>query len=245
LLVVGDTTLSEVADLVEKHFARSPAASREGDRPDGLDHSASHAERLTVVDRPGSAQSVLRIGCRSVPRKHPDYFALLILNTVLGGQFSSRLNLNLREEKGYTYGARSSFVLRRFGGSFVAGADVQSSATSAAVEEFLREIAATTGRRPIDDRELSFAKAYLTRRFPARFETNGGVAAHLAQLAIYDLPDDYYSHYLANIERVSREQILEAAQRHLKPSSMRVVVVGDAQHTDGLAETVAQLSEVP
>src|SRR5690606_23354803 len=141
-------------------------------------------------------------------------------------------------EKGYTYGVRSAFYLRRHGGSFVAGSDVQGSATADAVREMLREILGPATARPITADELAYAKAYLCRRFPARFETAGGIVAHLAQLAIYELPDDYYDSYLSAVENVTLDQVNDAAHRHLNPHQLHVVVVGDPQQTGNVPHVV-------
>ena len=235
LLAVGDIRMSELQDLVAKHFAGwaaglAPPAAPQPLAPDGT------AGAVTVIERPGAAQSVVRVGKVCVPRTSPAYYPLLVLNTILGGQFASRLNMNLREEKGYTYGVRSSLMLRRHSGAFIAGADVQSSATTAAVREILSEISDLAGARPITDDELDFAKAYLTRRFPARFETNGQIAAHLAQLAIYDLPNDFYDTYLSSVEAITREQILAAAEEHFSLGGAKVVIVGDAEQARGVEQ---------
>lgn len=239
LLAVGDIDIDEACRLAERYFEDWFRESRGEPTVQPLLMDSSD-DAVTVISRAGAAQSVLRVGKRSVPRTTPDYFPLLVLNTILGGQFASRLNLNLREAKGLTYGARSAFHLRRLAGAFVAGTDVQSSATGLAVAEILREIIDLSGGRPITPAELRFAKAYLIHRFPARFETVGAIAGHLAQLAIYGLPDDYYDHYLERVAAVEISDLAEAARKHLSIHGMKVTVVGDPKYTEALTELVAK-----
>lgn len=236
LVVVGPISMDELLSLLDRKLGTWLPSQGNGRPviPPVLDRQSS----VQLLDREGAPQSVVRIGKACVPRRSPDYFPLLLLNTILGGQFASRLNLNLREEKGYTYGVRSAFYLRRHGGSFVAGSDVQGSATADAVREMLREILGPATDRPITADELAYAKAYLCRRFPARFETAGGIVAHLAQLAIYELPDDYYDSYLSAVENVTLDQVNDAAHRHLNPHQLHVVVVGDPQQTGNVPHVV-------
>lgn len=244
LIVVGDTHLDEVVELAERTLGA----------PWPVDGNAGGAERplvawppeedgagswLARVDRAGAAQSVLRFGKRSIARAAPEYFPLLVLNAILGGQFTSRLNLNLREAKGYTYGARSSLSLRRAGGAFIAGADVDSAATRAAAVEFLAEITGPALDRPIRPGELATAKAYLTRRFPAQFETASAIGAHLAQLVIYDLADDYYDRYRDQVEAVSLDDLHAVARTHLGHAGIKVAAVGDPAATADLVDLLA------
>src|SRR5262249_46314598 len=163
------------------------------------------------VHRAGAAQSELRIGHVALPRKSPDYHAALVANMVLGGQFVSRINMNLREDKGYTYGARTAFEFRRAPGPFVVHASVQSNpplarhagAQSAAPADALREaigeIRAIRGERPITRVELEVGRASLTRGYPRSFETADQIARGAAQLALYELPDDYFSTFIPKV----------------------------------------------
>ncbi|HZH34715.1 MAG TPA: insulinase family protein, partial [Pyrinomonadaceae bacterium] len=144
---------------------------------------------IYVVDKPGAAQSIISIGQVGVARDNPDYFPLLVMNDMLGGSFSSRLNMNLREEKGYTYGAGSGFGFRRGAGPFTASAGVQTAVTKESVIEFMRELNGIRGERPITQEELETSKQSLIRGMPQGFETNGQIANQLANLVTYDLPD--------------------------------------------------------
>jgi zinc protease len=169
----------------------------------------------------------LRIGAVGAARTSPDYFPLVVLNTVLGGTFTSRLNLRLREQSGYTYGAFSHFSFRRGAGPFVAGAAVQTEVTDRAIAESFEEMARLR-REPVEAEELRRAKQYLTLGLARAFETNGSVASRLAELELYGLGADYWSQYSGWISGVSADAVMDAAQHYLDPERMRVAVVGDA-----------------
>jgi predicted Zn-dependent peptidase len=182
---------------------------------------------VSIVDIPGSEQSQIRIGWVGVPRSTPDYFALQVLNTVLGGSFTSRLNQNLREEHGYSYGASSRFDMRLSPGPFAASAGVQTDKTAESLQEFFKELAAIG--TPIGDDELAKAKNYLALGFPGDFETIGDLAGRLEELAVYKLPDLYYAEYTANIRAVTAAAVQKAATTYIQPGKFAVVVVGDRQ----------------
>jgi zinc protease len=149
------------------------------------------------------------------------------MNEILGGQFSSRINLNLREDKGYSYGAHSHYFFRLGPGPFEAGGSVQTAVTKEAVVELLKEIEDITGTRPVTDAELGFAKDRIIKGFPSKFETTFGVAGTLAELVVYDLPADYFATYQAKIEAVSKADVDRVARKHLDPKHMAILVVGD------------------
>jgi zinc protease len=183
--------------------------------------------RILLLDRPGAPQSELRIGHPGVARRSPDYHPLLVMNTLLGGHFVSRINLNLRERKGYTYGARTAFEFRRGAGPFLFQASVQTSATADAIRETLDELDAVRGRRPATAGEIDTARAALTRGFPRSFETTTQIARAIAQLVVYELPADAYEQFVPRVNEVGPELATEVAHRHLDPGRMLVVVVGD------------------
>ena len=173
LIVVGDTTPDAIVPALESALkdwkpGAAPAADLPRSRP------SSKAVTVYLVDKPAAAQSVLAVGQVGVPRSTPDYFPLTVMNAILGGQFSSRINLNLREEKGYTYGARSSFAFRQGPGPFEAGGSVQTAVTKEALVELIKELTDITGPRPVTEAELAFAKDRIIKGFPARFETDAG-----------------------------------------------------------------------
>jgi predicted Zn-dependent peptidase len=204
---------------------------------DGLaDAVAGH--RLLIVDRPGAAQTELRVGHVGVPRSTPDFHAVVLLNAVLGGHFSSRLNLNLRERKGCTYGVRSAFDFRRMAGPFSVQTSVQTDATADAVAEILAELRDIGGSRPAGEDERSLSVATLTKGYPRNFETPGQVARGLAQLAIYELPDDTFDVFTPRIRALTADDLTRAAGQHLDPDRGVVVAVGDCSRIRGALETV-------
>jgi predicted Zn-dependent peptidase len=224
LIVVGGVTVAAVLDQLERHFGAWRGAGPVARVP--VPVAAPIAERhVLIVDMPGAEQSEIRIGAVGVPRSTPDYFALQVLNTVLGGSFTSRLNQNLREKHGYTYGAGSRFEMRLSSGAFMAGAGVQTDKTAEALAEFFKELRAIL--EPIGDEELARAKNYLALGFPAEFETIGDLSGHLEEIAVYGLPDDYFSRYVAGIQAVAAAAVQKAAAARIRPERMAVVVAGD------------------
>ena len=200
-------------DIVEPH---PPDAAR----------CASPA-RVLLVDRPGAAQTELRIGHVAVPRRTADFHALVLMNAVLGGHFMSRINLNLRERRGFTYGARSAYDFRRQAGPFSVQTSVQTGATGEAIREVLAEMQAIRGERPAKDDELALSTSTLTKGYPRSFETTGQVARGLAQLALYELPDDTFASFSPRVRALDREAVTDVAVRHLDPDRSVVVAVGD------------------
>ena len=227
LVVVGDCDHDTIVRLAESAFAGwSGTASGHVDSTE-----LPRAPRLNVVPRPGAPQSELRIGHVGVARSTPDYHALVAANMVLGGQFVSRINLNLREDKGFTYGARTSFDFRRLPGPFSLQASVQTTATGQAIAESLAELSAIRDIRPVTPEELSLGIAALTRGYARGFETAEQVARGVTQLALYDLPDDYFARFVPELERVTVDDVTAAAHRHLDPDRFTTLVVGDLDAT--------------
>jgi predicted Zn-dependent peptidase len=169
----------------------------------------------------------LRIGHVGPPRATPDYHALVVLNAVLGGQFTSRINRRLREEKGITYGAHTSFDFRRLAGSFSCDTSVQLDATADAVADVLHEFQVIR-RESVSDEELAAARASLTRGYVRSFETAGQIARAAAQLAVHDLPDDTFNRFVPAVETIDRDEVRAAASTCVRPDEATVVVVGDA-----------------
>jgi zinc protease len=232
IVAVGDASHERLRDLVDRAFsewaARAPSPRPAAD-PATLPPVAAAPARLAIVNRSAAAQSELRIGHVGPPRVTPDYHALLVLNMVLGGQFVSRINLNLRENKGYTYGARTSFDFRRAPGPFTLQASVQSEATADAVREAIGELRAIRDSRPVTREELEMGRAALTRGYPRNFETADQVGRAAVQLALYDLPDDYFSTFASKIMALTADDITRAATTHLDPSRLLTVIVGDRE----------------
>jgi predicted Zn-dependent peptidase len=225
LLVVGDVTRSTVVPLLESAFG---AWKADGPAPvhRTLPTTAERTAReVYIVDKPGAPQTQVRIGSVAVPRSTPDYFPIQVMNTILGGSFSSRLNLNLREEHGYTYGAGSSFDMRATPGPFAATAGVQTDKTSESLTEFFKELNAISETVPAD--ELARAKNYVALRFPGGFETTADISRRLEELLIYKLPDDYFAKYVQNIQSVTAADVRRVARKYIEAGRFAVVVAGD------------------
>jgi zinc protease len=225
LIVVGDVTMSEIVGQLEKSFGSWKAGQIPENRI--ADAPARDRAQIYLVDRPGAAQSVINIGTVGLPRSTPDYFALQVLNTMLGGQFMSRVNLNLREDKGYSYGARTAFDFRRAAGPFTASAGVQTAVTKQSVVEFLKELRGIRGEIPITEAELNNAKQSLILGYPRGFETPAQIAARLSDVVQYGLPDDYFNNYITNISKVTAADVNRVANASIKPGKLAILVVGD------------------
>ena len=224
VIAAGDVSMETMERL-----ARDVLGDWRGNRPRAAESSDRPARReraVHIVAKPDAQQSELRIGEVGLPRRTPDYFAAVIMNAVLGGLFSSRVNLNLREVHGYTYGAHSYFDWRRQSGPWVVATAVESDVTHAAATEVLKEIDRIR-QEPITDEELSLATSYLDGVFPIRYETTAAIASALASLVVYDLPDDWYDTYRQHVRSITRDQVLSAAQKHLHPDMLQMVVVGN------------------
>ena len=229
--VTGDVTKDRVLAELERVFGglKGKAAVRKVPVDPG---GKSADARVVIVDRPGAAQSNVNVALVGVARSTPDFDVLTVMNTLFGGKFSSRLNLNLREKHAYTYGAGSGFAMRHAAGPFTAGGAIVTKATGPAIREILRELERLRSE-PVGDNELAEAKANLIRQLPARFETASETAASVSYLAIHGLPLDEYATRPKRFARVTREQVQAAARRYLVPERMRIVVVGDAAAIKG------------
>ena len=225
LIVSGDTTMSALKPKLEEAFADwKPSDVPTTNFPE---ISAFERPGIYLIDKPGAAQSVIMIGQVGVPRDNPDYYALQVMNSILGGGGSARLFMNLREDKGYTYGAYSSFAFRRGAGPFTASAGVQTAVTKESVIEFIKELKGIRGEIPISQTELNNNKLNLIRSFPAGFETNGQITGQLSSLVTYDLPDNYLAEYIRNINAVTMADVNRVANKYLTPDKMAILVVGD------------------
>jgi zinc protease len=224
LIFTGDVTVDTAVALAESLFSDwkgvCPAPA-----PSGID-AAQPGRLVRVVAKADASQSELRVGHAGLPRTAADYFDVMVMNAVLGGLFSSRINLNLREAHGYTYGAYSAFEWRRGAGPFVVQTAVKSDMTGAAVQEILNEIERIR-TAPISEDELTLATSYLNGVFPIRYETTAAIAGALQNLVIHGLPEDYYDVYRSKVRAVTTGSVLRAAQQHLHPEQLRIVVVGD------------------
>ncbi|MBW3628862.1 MAG: insulinase family protein [Gemmatimonadetes bacterium] len=224
LILVGDVDPEQLHPLVERALGAWAGSANQATPPAAAALPA--ATRIVVIDKPAAPQSEIRIGHRGVARSHPDYFPLIVMNTILGGSFTSRLNTNLREVHGFSYGVSSSFGMRRGPGPFLAGGAVVTAKTDSAVAEFLREIRRMRDE-PVPTEELQKAKNNLALGLPADFETSADVARQLAQIEIYGLPADFYNQYVPRVLAVTAADVQRVAREYLQPERSVVVVVGD------------------
>lgn len=226
LVIAGDITTSEALDLAKRLF---------GDWKRGPELSAAMAApqqyegcRIYLIDRPQAVQSEIRVGHIGVPRSSEDYFAISVMNSLLGGVFNSRINMNLREKHGYTYGARSMFAFRKQAGPFVVAAPVRNEVTREAVTEVFNELRRIrTG--DIEAGELDDVKNYLMGVFPATVQSSGEVASRLVDMELYSLPNDYFDRYRENIAAITRDEIARVAHKYIDPDRSLIVIVGNAQ----------------
>lgn len=223
LIIVGDVNPAQI----EQRIAGMFGGWQRGSVPE---YPLGDAPKIAgtavyLIDKPGAAQSSFRIGSIGVPRSTKDYFALTVMNTTLGGSFTSRLNQNLRETHGYTYGARSSFDMRRAAGPFTASAEVVAAKTDSGLIQFMKELNAI--RDTVPSTELLKTRRYLQLGLPADFETTQQIAAALIPVALYNLPLDYYNNYVQNIEAVTQSDVQRVARQYINPTSLAIVIVGD------------------
>src|SRR5207253_704673 len=210
----------------EEHVSDLPSAAAD------VTPDANSSPYLAIIPRDGAAQSELRVGHLSARRNTPDYAPLLVMNAILGGQFVSRINLKLREEKAFTYGVRTGFDWRRGLGPFSVQTSVHTAATAESIADTLQEISALRGTKPATAQEMSLAQASLTRGYPRNFETVQQVARSVAQLALFDLPDSYFEEFVPKVNVVTIDEVTRVAQTYLDPSRAIALVVGDRKATE-------------
>jgi zinc protease len=224
LFVAGDVQQDSILRQIENLFG--------GWQPGNVtsDHFPAPPQRTSrtayIVDRPGSAQANIVISNAGINRTSTDYFPLLLMHTVLGANASSRLFMNLREDKGYTYGAYSSLDARRTAGTFRATAEVRTPVAGDSLKEFFYELNRIRNE-PVSEKEMADAKSYLTGVFPLRLETQEGLVDQLLQIKMFGLPRDYLEAYRSQIQAVTIEQVQEVAKKYVRPDEAAVVIVGD------------------
>ncbi len=224
--VVGDIAPAAIRPVIEKGLAGwSPG----GDKP-AFSFPALQAAKATtiyLVDKPGAAQSTFAIGLPGPPRSTPDYFALQVMNTILGGMFQARLNANIREEKGYSYGVSSFFGFGKGPNPFRTGGDIVGDKTDAALVEFMKELRGILGERPVTEEELKIAKDSLVQRLPGTFASVGAINGALTSLWVQSLPDSYYQQYTKSIAAITAEDVVRVAKKYIDLDHLAIVVVGD------------------
>lgn len=243
LIMAGDLEGLDILGLAERHLGAwpqpdepredvetAPGAGRRTDES-APDAAAPEARRVVLVDRPGSAQSEVRVGHIGLPRRIPDYHAVAVLQTLLGGLFNSRLQRLLREERGYTYGIGAGFAFRRGAGPFAVRTAVQTEVTAPALRDILGVLAGLTTEPPTEE-EVRVARDYLVGVFPLRFEEADRVAGAVGELVALDLPDDEMDRYRPAVAAVGVDDVARAA-RHIRPAAAAIVIVGDAGRIRG------------
>jgi zinc protease len=235
MVIVGDVDANAAEDM-----ARAAMSGVTGGAPTKASAEITIARTtraVHLVTKPEAQQAELRIGHSGLPRAHPDYFAVTVMNAVLGGLFSSRINLNLREKHGYTYGASSLYEWRRQAGPFTVSTAVQTEVTSKAAAEVISEIDRIRNAE-IEADELSLVTSYLDGLFPIRFETTESIAAALVNMTTFGLPDDYHDTYRDRVRATTVADVLAAARKHLHPETLQMLVVGDVSQVRPQLETL-------
>jgi zinc protease len=222
LIAVGDSTVDELKEYLNLFLAKwKPGQTK----PITINNAERSKTKIFLIHKEGSVQSEIRVGHVASMRDEKDYYSKTLMNTVLGGQFSSRINLNLREDKGYTYGASSRFTYYKDSAFFEVSTSVNSENTANAVKEIMKELHSI--RDGAEQKELDFAKSSIIRRFPSNFETNKQIASNLVAKYIFSLPDDYFNNYLKRIRNVTLEEVNKTAEENIFPDGCVVLVVGD------------------
>lgn len=241
MLVIGDIEPAEITNRIESFFGAwkpEPASSTSFPPPPTRATRTAH-----LVDRPGSAQSNIVIANMGITRTHLDYFPMLVMHTILGANASSRLFMNLREEKGYTYGAYSTLDARRLAGTFRASAEVRTPVTGASLHEFFFELNRIRDER-VPGKDLDNAKSYLTGVFPIRLETQDGLIDQLANVKMLDLPADYLHTYRERVNEVTAAEVQRVAQEHVTPDRAALVVVGDVAEIESHVREYSEAIEI-
>jgi zinc protease len=223
IIAVGDVDPESFCESVQKLFGDLPASDRliqEAAAP-----PARRGIEVQIVDRPQAVQSSVIVGHIGIERKNPDYIAVSVMNTLFGGYFGSRLNLNLREDKGYTYGAHSRFEGRMQPGPFMSGAEVRNEATEETIVEIIAEIKSLVDV-PVKEEELESVQNYITGSFPIQIETPGQVAQRIIQIEMYDLGKTYYNTYNSKVLQLTTDDIQKTAQKYLFPDELSIIASG-------------------
>jgi len=231
LAFVGAISPEEALKIVESKFGSWQKKSSSGvNNPEGANNKTKEYSNqfIYLVDKPGAVQSNLRIGHIGIARNNPDFIAVTVMNTILGGYFGSRININLREKHGFTYGARSSFAPRIHPGDFSVDTDVRNAVTDSSITLVLEELNRIISGE-VTDEELQTVKNYLTGLFQLQLETANSVATRVINLKLYDLPKYYYNNYISSINDLTKEDILNAAKKYIHPDSLYIVVSGNSK----------------
>lgn len=232
ITVVGDVNPAAAKKTIEQTFK---AWTMAGERPSFAYPKPLPRGPATIylVDKPGAAQSVVNIGLPGPARNTPDYFALQVLNYILGGHFQSRLNANIREQHGYSYGVNSSFAYGKGPGAFKAGGAIVSAKTDAALIEFMKELRGIVGERPVTDEEFKTAKEALIQGLPRNFGSVAAIGTSITSLAVLGLPDNYYQSCAGSVTAVTKEDLARVAKQYIDVGHLAIVIVGDRASVEG------------
>ena len=225
---VGAISVDEALQIVNDKFQNWINNCSKEEQKQYEIHSDFSTKKVYIADKTEAVQSNIRIGHIGIARNNPDYIAVTVMNTLLGGYFGSRINYNLREKHGFTYGARSSFSARTYAGDFSVDADVRNEVTDSSITLIIEELQRIVTEQ-VTDEELQMVKNYLTGIFPLQLETANAVATRVINLKLYGLPKDYYSRYISNILKLTKDDILNAARKYINPDNIYIIISGNSK----------------
>lgn len=238
IVFAGDIAPKEAEQYVSKYFAKWKGNYRENAIPVPVKRAGNGL--VFIADKPGAVQSSLRVGHIGIARNNPDYLKVFVMNTLLGGYFSSRINMNLREVHGYTYGGRTEFDARSIPGTFQVSADVRNEVTVETIDEVINELNRIRDTLPSKD-EMTMVKNYLSGLFPIQLETPQQVAGRVIAIELYRLPKNYYRDYRENVKRITARDIRAVARKYIHPEDLAIVLSGDSKE---IGEKLAKFGRV-
>ncbi len=245
ILIVGSTTMEDAVKIIEPRFGDVISKSGEGlDTSNFQSYEDHNRPSIYLIDRPGAAQSVIRAGHLTIPRTHEDYYSVAFLNYVLGGEYSSRLNMNLRQERGYSYGFYSSIIWMKSRSAWLARGSVQTEVTTESVQEIINEFQGIKYENPISEKEFVIAKDGLIKGIPSQYETNSQIMSQMVSLINFGLPLDHFSQGIEKLHSLELNEVLSAATKHVNDTQLQVIIVGDkSKILNGLTGLNARLIE--
>jgi predicted Zn-dependent peptidase len=235
---VGDISPEEAMVKVNEKFSRLPAGEKIPKESEP--HVKKQTSHAYLIEKKGSVQSSIKLGHTGISRSNPDFITTTVMNTILGGSFTSRINHNLREVHGFTYGAKSAFDWKKVSGDFSVETEVKNSLTHDAVKEIITEIKKMRDELVTED-ELQNIKNFITGNFPLQLETPNAIASKLINLKLYDIEDDYYNTYLSKVNAITREEIKESAEKYLHPDNLVISIAGNPKEIE---EDMKQICDV-